>query len=209
MSGQVELTNPVDVSVGGMSGHLLRRGIHVSMAGLPFVYFAYGEQVAEWLSLTLDQVVAGVLLLAIVGEGLRLRLGLTVFGQREYEAKQVSALAWGAIGVGFVFLLTPHEAYAWPLILSLSLGDPFMGELRRKGLDASKVMMYATGLLLVIWMACSMAFGTPIWMALLLAPVCMLAEWPRLTYIDDNATMLLIPLALVLLLEPFAGVMVA
>ena len=209
MSGQVELTNPVDLSVGGMSGHLLRRGIHVSMAGLPFVYFAYGEQVAERLSLTLDQVVAGVLLLAIVGEGLRLRLGLTVFGQREYEAKQVSALAWGAIGVGFVFLLTPHEAYAWPLILSLSLGDPFMGELRRKGLDASKVMMYATGLLLVIWMACSMAFGTPIWMALLLAPVCMLAEWPRLTYIDDNATMLLIPLALVLLLEPFAGVMVA
>ena len=209
MSGQVELTNPVDLSVGGMSGHLLRRGIHVSMAGLPFVYFAYGEQVAERLSLTLDQVVAGVLLLAIVGEGLRLRLGLTVFGQREYEAKQVSALAWGAIGVGFVFLLAPHEAYAWPLILSLSLGDPFMGELRRKGLDASKVMMYATGLLLVIWMACSMAFGTPIWMALLLAPVCMLAEWPRLTYIDDNATMLLIPLALVLLLEPFAGVMVA
>lgn len=70
-------------------------------------------------------------------------------------------------------------------------------------------MMYATGLLLVIWLTCSMAFGTPIWMALLLAPVCMLAEWPRLTYIDDNATMLLIPLALVLLLEPFAGVMVA
>jgi hypothetical protein len=209
MSGQVELTNPVDLSVGGMSGHLLRRGIHLSMAGLPFVYFAYGEQVAEWVSLTLDQVVAGVLLLAIVGEGLRLKLGLTIFGQREYEAKQVSALAWGAIGVGFVFLLTPHEAYAWPLILSLSLGDPFMGELRRKGLDAAKVMMYATGLLLVIWLACSMAFGTPIWMALLLAPVCMLAEWPRLTYIDDNATMLLIPLALVLLLEPFAGIMVA
>lgn len=209
MSGQVELTNPVDLSVGGMSGHLLRRGIHVSMAGLPFVYFAYGEQVAEWVSLTLDQVVAGVLLLAILGEGLRLKLGLTIFGQREYEAKQVSALAWGAIGVGFVFLLTPHEAYAWPLILSLSLGDPFMGELRRKGLDASKVMMYATVLLLVIWLACSLAFGTPIWMALLLAPVCMLAEWPRLTYIDDNATMLLIPLALVILLEPFAGVMVA
>ena len=209
MSGQVELTNPVDLSVGGMSGHLLRRGIHVSMAGLPFVYFAYGEQVAEWASLSLDQVVAGVVLLAILGEGLRLKLGLTIFGQREYEAKQVSALAWGAIGVGFVFLLTPHEAYAWPLILSLSLGDPFMGELRRKGLDASKVMMYATGLLLVIWLACSMAFGTPIWMALLLAPVCMLAEWPRLTYIDDNATMLLIPLALVVLLEPFAGVMVA
>ena len=50
-------------------------------------------------------------------------------------------------------------------------------------------------------------FGTPVWMAFILAPVCMIAEWPRLTYIDDNATMLLIPLALVLLLEPFALVM--
>jgi len=36
----------------------------------------------------------------------------------------------------------------------------------------------------------------------------MASEWPRLTYIDDNATMVLIPLALVLILEPFAGVMV-
>ncbi len=45
-------------------------------------------------------------------------------------------------------------------------------------------------------------------MAFILAPVCMISEWPRLTYIDDNATMLLIPLALVLLLEPFALVMV-
>jgi len=50
-------------------------------------------------------------------------------------------------------------------------------------------------------------FGTPLWMAVLLAPVCMIAEWPRLRYIDDNATMVLIPLALVIILEPFAGVM--
>jgi hypothetical protein len=35
----------------------------------------------------------------------------------------------------------------------------------------------------------------------------MISEWPRLRYIDDNATMVLIPLAVVLLLEPFAGVM--
>jgi hypothetical protein len=208
MTGQVELTNPVDTSVGGMRGHLLRRGIHLSMSALPLVYFAFGEPVAEALSLTLDQVVAGVLLVAMLGEGLRLKFGITVFGQRDYEANQISALAWGAIGVGLVFLLAPHEAYAWPLILSLSLGDPFMGELRRKNVATKTVMLYATALLLVIWVASSVAFGTPVWMAVLLAPVCMLAEWPRLTYIDDNATMLLIPLALVLILEPFAGVMV-
>jgi len=61
--------------------------------------------------------------------------------------------------------------------------------------------------LLLIWLGAWLAFGTPLWMAILLAPVCMISEWPRLRYIDDNATMILIPLALVLILEPFAGVM--
>lgn len=207
MSEQVELTNPVETSVGGMRGHLLRRGIHLSMAALPFVYFTYGESVADSIGWELQQVVAGVVLFALVAEGIRLKLGITVFGQRDYEAKQVSALAWGAVGVGFVLLLAPHEAYAYPLILSLALGDPLMGELRRKGISSRNVMVYSTAALWVIWLASSAQFGTPVWMAFLLAPVCMISEWPRLRYIDDNATMVLIPLALVLLLEPFAGIM--
>jgi len=208
MNGQVELTNPVDTSIGGMRGHLLRRGIHLGMSFLPFIYFAYGEHVADAIGLSLDQLVASVLLVAMTGEGIRLRLGFTVFGQRDYEANQISALAWGAIGVGMVFLLAPTEAYAWPLILSLSLGDPLMGELRRKGMASRNVMLVSTLALLAIWLVAWAQFGTPLWMALLLAPVCMASEWPRLTYIDDNATMVLIPLALVLILEPFAGVMV-
>ena len=208
MNGQVALTNPVDTSIGGMRGHLLRRGIHLSMSLLPFIYFAYGEHVADAVGLSLDQLVASVLLVAMTGEGIRLRLGFTVFGQRDYEANQISALAWGAIGVGMVFLLAPTEAYAWPLILSLSLGDPLMGELRRKGMASRNVMLVSTLALLAIWLVAWAQFGTPLWMALLLAPVCMASEWPRLTYIDDNATMVLIPLALVLILEPFAGVMV-
>ena len=207
MSGQVEMTNPVDTSVGGMRGHLLRRGVHLAMIGIPYLYFEHGDSLADGLGIELPQVVAGVVLFALVLEGLRLRMGRTVFGQRDYEANQVSALAWGAVGVGFVLLLVPHEAYAWPLIASLSFGDPLMGELRRKGVEDRQVMIYATLFLLLIWLASSVLFGTPVWMAFLLAPVCMLAEWPRLTYIDDNATMLLIPLALVLLLEPFVLVM--
>ena len=208
MNGQVELTNPVDTSVGGMRGHILRRGVHLSMAGIPYLYFAHGESVASTLSIELPQVVASVVLIALILESLRLKMGMTIFGQRDYEAKQISALAWGAVGIGFVLLIVPHEAYAWPLIASLAFGDPLMGELRRKGMESRQVMIYATLLLLVIWGFCSLQFGTPLWISLILAPVCMISEWPRLTYIDDNATMLLIPLALVLLLEPFALVMV-
>ena len=122
MSDQVELTNPVELSVGGMSGHILRRGIHLAMSFLPLLYFEFGQDVADAVSLSLAQVVSSIIMIAVFGEALRLRMGWTVVGQRSYEAKQVSALAWGALGVGMVFLLAPEAAYAYPLILSLSLG---------------------------------------------------------------------------------------
>lgn len=207
MNAQVEMTNPVDTSVGGMKGHVVRRTIHIGMVLIPFVYFTFGEQAAERLNVTLDQLVAGLALLLIAVEGLRLRLGITVFGQRAYESTQISALAWGGLAICMVLLLLPAEAYAWPLIVSLALGDPFMGELRRKGTSDREVMLFATVLILAIWLVCWQAFETPLLISLLLPVVCMASEWPRLTYIDDNATMILIPMTLVLLLEPFFGIM--
>ena len=92
MSGQVEMTNPVDTSVGGMRGHLLRRGVHLSMVGIPYLYFAHGENVADTVGVSLPRVVAGVVLFALVLEGLRLKLGLTVFGQR--ITKPTRSLHW-------------------------------------------------------------------------------------------------------------------
>lgn len=206
MSDQVELTNPVELSVGGMSGHVLRRGIHLAMSFLPFLYFEFGEDVADAVSLTLEQVVSSVILIAIFGEALRLKMGWTIVGQRSYEAKQVSALAWGALGVGMVFLLTPEPEYAYPLILSLSLGDPLLGELRRKGASTQTVILAGTLGIAVIWAACAVWVATPWVLVPLMAPICVAAEWPRLRYIDDNATMLLIPLTIVLVLEPFLGI---
>ena len=47
MSEQVELTNPVELSVGGMKGHIFRRGIHVGMVLLPWIYFEHGEMLSE------------------------------------------------------------------------------------------------------------------------------------------------------------------
>ena len=207
MSEQVELTNPGDLSVGGMSGHVLRRFIHLGMSFLPWLYFQYGEDVADFVSLTLDEIVSTIIIVAVLGETLRLRMGWTIFGQRTYEARQVSALAWGAFAVGLVFLLTPDPAYAYPLILSLSLGDPLLGELRRKGMTTNNVITLGMLGIAVIWLACAFWFETPWLLVLFIAPICVAAEWPRLTYIDDNATMLLIPLAVVLVLEPFLGVM--
>ena len=207
MSDTVEMTNPVEQSVGGMSGHILRRGIHLSMSLIPLVYFKWGQDIAEMFSLTLPQLVSSVVLLLILAEATRLKLGITIFGQRAYEAKQVSALAWGALAVGIVFLMAPIPQYAWPLILSLSLGDPLMGELRRKGLNDKNVMIYSSLALIAVWLACWHFVATPMWLAFIFGPLCMISEWPRLRWIDDNATMLLIPLVGILLVEPFIGLM--
>ena len=40
-------------------------------------------------------------------------------------------------------------------------------------------------------------------MAILMAPLTMASELPKLRWIDDNATMVLIPLAAVLFIVPF------
>ena len=127
MSEQVELTNPVDLSVGGMGGHIFRRAVHLAMSFLPLIYFEWGQSVSEQLGLTLPQFVSVVVFVLIGAEAIRLKFGLTVYGQREYESKQISALGWGAFGIGLVFVMAPTEEYIWPLILSLSLGDPFLG----------------------------------------------------------------------------------
>jgi hypothetical protein len=203
MSDQVELTNPVELSVGGMNGHIFRRAIHIVMSALPWIYFEWGTEIADAVGTSNAQLVSMIIILVIIVEGLRLKLGITIFGQREYEARQVSALAWGSFGVGMVFLLAPTEEYAWPLVLSLSLGDPFMGELRRRGIDTRNVVLYSTLFIGAIWVACWSFFATPLWLALVFGPLCVAAEWPRLRYIDDNATMTLIPLGVIMLLEPF------
>lgn len=207
MTEQVEMTNPVELSVGGVYGHIFRRAFHISMFLIPVVFFEFGESFADSLGYSLEEVVSIVILIAIFGEAIRLKLGFTIFGQREYEARQVSALAWGGLAVGMVLLLAPVKQYAYPLIFTLSFGDPFMGEIRRMGVETREVVIYSIIFVLALWLACWYLFATPWWLAFIFAPICVFSEMPRLRYIDDNATMLLIPLAGILILEPFIGLL--
>ncbi len=204
MTEQVELTDPVDHSVGGVSGHIFRRFFHISMSFIPLVYFNYGNQMSEVFSITDEQLVSTVVILIILAEALRLKLGITIFGQRDYESAQISALAWGGFAVGVTILtLNEQPELVWPLILSLSLGDPFLGELRRRQLKSVNVFIIGSIFVAAIWISCFMLVDTKLWLALIMAPICVAAEWPRLRWIDDNATMLLIPLSVILILLPW------
>ena len=215
-SGLVEMTDPIDLSVGGLKGHLFRRFIHLAMVVLPLGYYLYGYEIADSLSeflsmnMTREKVVSLIVLIVLIAEGLRLKFGITIFGQREYEASQVSALAWGAIGISVCFLIAPEvgkfgAAYGMPLIYCLVIGDPAIGETRRIGGSAKTAFMVGTGTCLAVWLGSWYLLATPLWLAPVMAPLCTAAEWPRLKYIDDNATMLLIPLAAIVILHPFTG----
>ena len=174
------------------------------MSFIPLIYYEYSEKLSEILSLTEMQLVSSIVLLLVLAEGVRLKLGITIFGQRDYESKQISALAWGGFAVGMVFLtLSEYPELVWPLILSLSLGDPFLGELRRRNIMPKNVFVFGALFIAIIWISCYLFADTKPWLALIMAPICVAAEWPRLRWIDDNATMLLIPLCVIIIVLPW------
>ena len=201
----------VPASVGGISGHLFRRFVHVGMVIFPLLYY-FWDGLDYWtdfiFSFNPKQFVSFVAFLLVIIEAIRLKIGLVVFGQRDYESEQLSAFFWGGLSICLVLLLAPEEgvknsAYGMPLILSLSLVDPIMGELRRANFSSKKVVLIGYVSSLFIWITCSMLVETPIAIAPFISAILVASEWPRLTWIDDNATMLLIPLTFILLLTPF------
>ncbi|MBJ23536.1 MAG: hypothetical protein CMB64_02585 [Euryarchaeota archaeon] len=198
-------------TIGGTKGHLLRRAFHISMIIFPFLYYWYGHQIAESTSNvinfldTRENFVFMILIMIILLESIRLLLGIAIFGQREYEKKQVSALAWGAFSLCLCLLLAPLGGYngsyiGMPIILTLALIDPLLGETRRHLDSNNLIILIALFACVIIWLSCSFFLGTPYFLSILMPPLCVAAEWPSLKYIDDNATMVFAPLFVSLLI---------
>ncbi len=193
-------------SVGGFSGHLLRRIIHVALAIIPWFYYWHGEAIAGKVGSTPQHVALTVLGIIIVAELVRLKIGFTIFGQRAYEATQLSALFWGALSVVVALAFSPlvgvmGAGLGAPLVLGLAFGDPFMGEIRRAGKEPKLVAIGGLIVVYTAWLLSWHFLNTPLLFALLIPPIQVASEWPRLRWIDDNGTMVLIPFLVILLLS--------
>lgn len=205
----VNLNDHVPASVGGLRGHIFRRLIHIAMIIIPFLYYWNGTNISNFFfELEPKQFVSVVAFTFLLIEIVRLRMGFVVFGQRDYESEQISAFFWGGSSVCLVLILSPevgiqNSAFGFPLILGLTLIDPLMGELRRANWSTKHVIIIAYIGTILIWISCHYFLDTPLFIAPFIAAIVVASEWPRLTWIDDNATMLLIPLSFVLFLEPF------
>lgn len=198
-------------SVGGMGGHAFRRLTHVSMASIPYLYYVHGERISSYFSLQAREFVSAICILILVTELVRLRTGIVIVGQREYESSQISALAWGALAVALAILVAPEgengtmEAgkYGAPIILGMTLVDPVMGEIKRTQKNLRAAIFSGLIVSYTVWIGCHFWIGTELIAALLLAPLTVLGEILPTREIDDNATMVLFPLAGLVLLLPF------
>ena len=198
-------------SIGGMGGHAFRRLTHVSMASIPYLYYVHGSTISSYFSLQAREFVSVICVLILVTEAVRLRTGIVIVGQREYESSQISALAWGALAVALAILIAPEGEndgmgagkYGAPIILGMTLVDPVMGEVKRKMKDLRVAIILGLVVSYAVWVGCHFWIGTELIAALLLAPLTVLGELPPTRAIDDNATMVLFPLVGLVLLLPF------
>ena len=198
-------------SVGGMGGHAFRRLTHLSMASIPYLYYVHGERISSYFSLQAREFVSVICILILVIELVRLKTGIVIVGQREYESSQISALAWGALAVALAILVAPEgengtmEAgkYGAPIILGMTLVDPVMGEIKRTQKNLRMAIFSGLIVSYTVWIGCHFWIGTELIAALLLAPLTVFGEILPTREIDDNATMVLFPLAGLVLLLPF------
>ena len=198
-------------SIGGFGGHAFRRLTHVTMASIPYLYYVHGEAISSYFSLQAREFVSAICILILIIEAVRLRSGIVIVGQREYESNQISALAWGALAVALAILIAPEgengsmEAgkYGAPIILGMTLVDPVMGEVKRTQKNLRTAIIAGLAVSYAVWIGCHFWIGTELIAALLLAPLTVLGELPPTRAIDDNATMVLFPLFGLVLLLPF------
>ena len=198
-------------SIGGFGGHAFRRLTHVSMASIPYLYYVHGEAISSYFSLQAREFVSAICILILIIEAVRLRSGIVIVGQREYESNQISALAWGALAVALAILIAPEgengsmEAgkYGAPIILGMTLVDPVMGEVKRTQKNLRTAIIAGLAVSYSVWVGCHFWIGTELIAALLLAPLTVLGALPPTRAIDDNATMVLFPLFGLVLLLPF------
>ncbi len=201
----------VNHSVGGFGGHAFRRFTHIAMSLIPILFYTKGEEMGEYISVSSRELVSVIVILILFLEFIRLRWGIVVVGQREYEAKQISAFAWGGIAVALALLIAPEGdgtgvergIYGIPLIFGLTFVDPVMGEVKRIKKDLNLAILAGSVVSFSVWLGCHFWIGTPLIASLVLAPLTVLGELPSLKYIDDNATMILIPLAALVIMLPF------
>ena len=119
-------------------------------------------------------------------------------------------MAWGALAVSLALLIAPREGelmdsglYGTPIINGMTKVDPVMGEIKTLKQDLRLAIIVGLLVSYTIWLTSYFWLGTSLASVVLLAPLTVIGEIPSTRIIDDNATMILLPLAGLMLIHPF------
>jgi len=211
-------------TIGGRRGHICRRFCHIFLSCLsPLLFFwlpALAESVfridAEMGPMKLISILVA---LNITVELLRLKCGVLNYGMRTYERNILSAQFWGGMGICLVLLGSParpdfngeygifkHRIWiGGPLLWSMGIVDPFIGELKRKGFSLNFRSLIGCMMCATIFIVSTLnGLGTPWWFSLVYPPIIVFAEFAGgLVRIDDNGLMLIVPLLMTYVFLPW------
>lgn len=188
--------------------HVIRRFIHINQVWYPILFYYFLNRFPNNQD-RIYIVVAGITALILVLEIIRLFLKLKIFGQRDHEKEHISSFAWAALAMSLVFFFCPQigiagAALGLPLIWSMALIDPVIGEMRIRKYNTWAIGLMGLILTYFIWLASSIVLKTPWFFATILPPIIIFSESIRSRWIDDNALMLLLPLAVIYILQTLA-----
>ena len=185
---------------GGICGHWLRRFIHLSIIIYPWLYYSYGQTVADFLQVSQRGAVIVIVIAMLALELIRICFGLTVWGQRQHETRQLSSFAWTVLGVAVAVLMLPFH-YAFIVVLTTAIIDPLVGEFRARGFSAWIVELIGLVVAWLIWFAAAYGFGVAWWWVIIMPPVILAVEWPSFTWVDDNFLMMVVPTLILFILH--------
>lgn len=183
---------------GGLKGRFFRRSIHLSTALIPFFYYFYLIKLPDTVTFFIHIGMLTLIGFIFVCDLIRLKFNKLFLGQRPYELKKLSAFFYAALGIVIVLIITPFfetssTAVAVPVIVSFSLVDPLLGELRQQNCHLCLQILTGYLSLILIWGLSVYFLNTPLLLLLIIPPITLIAEWPNWKKLDDNITMLLIP----------------
>jgi dolichol kinase len=191
----LERMNAIEVDA-----HWFRRVFHTFAASFLFYYLLPDE---EWIKLGKIVLPIIIVLCMVVVEYRRIRGDLDhqrFFGLRNYEKKRPASYLYFGVAVLILFLLFPQQI-AIPCILCASFTDPIIGESRYY---LGKKRAYAIGFIISVFFFLVTWYRADWWILILVsllgATGAVMGEAKKLTFVDDDFMIQMLPAILLLLM---------
>lgn len=191
----VERLNAIEIDA-----HWFRRVFHTFAASFLFYYLLPDE---NWITLVKIILPIIIIICMVIIEYRRIRGGLDhqrFFGLRHYEKKRPAGYLYFGVALVLLFLLFPQQI-AIPCILCASFTDPIIGETRYY---LGKKKAYTIGFIVSVFFYLVTWYRAD-WRILILVSVlgatsAVVGEAKKLTLVDDDFMIQMLPAILLLLL---------